>query len=123
MRDRAVVRYSEAFKLHVVRAIETGEYETPHAAAKAFGVKGFCTVGRWIRKYGKNHLLRKVVHVMKADERTEVERLRKRVRELEGVLADAQLDLKLERAYVGLACEAAGIEDVDGFKKKHDMGR
>jgi len=45
--------------------------------------------------------------------------LRKRVRELERALADAHLDLKLEAAYVELACEAAGVQDVTEFKKKH----
>jgi transposase-like protein len=82
-------------------------------------VKGTKTVARWVRQLGKDHLLRKVVRVMKADEQTEVEALRKRVRELERALADAHMDLKLESAYVELACEVAGVEDVAEFKKKH----
>jgi len=48
-----------------------------------------------------------------------VKALRKRVRELERALADAHMDLKLEAAYVELACEAAGVQDVAEFKKKH----
>jgi hypothetical protein len=60
---------------------------------------------------------------MKADEEAEVKMLRKRVRELERALADAHLDLKLEAAYVKLACQAAGVEDVAEFKKKHAGGR
>jgi transposase-like protein len=82
-------------------------------------VKGTKTVALWVRQLGKDHILRKVVRVMKADEQTEVKALRKRVRELERALADAHLDLKLEAAYVELACEAAGVEDVTEFKKKH----
>jgi hypothetical protein len=50
---------------------------------------------------------------------SEMKQLRKRVRELEKGLADAHLDLKLEEAYTRIACKAAGIEDVDAFKKKH----
>jgi hypothetical protein len=42
------------------------------------------------------------------------------VRLLEGALADSNLDLALERAYVRLACERAGIQDVEEFKKKAD---
>jgi len=68
-------------------------------------------------------LLGKLVRVMKADEEAEVKMLRKRVRELERALADAHLDLKLEAAYVKLACQAAGVEDVAEFKKKHAGGR
>jgi transposase-like protein len=116
---KANVRYSEAFKLQVVREIEQGRFESAGTAGRAYGVKGSGTVTHWIRRYGKEHLLRKAVRVMNADEQTEVKALRKRVRELERALADAHLDLKLEAAYMELACEAAGVKDVAEFKKKH----
>jgi transposase len=115
---RAVMRYSEAFKLHVIRDLESGKFESPFAAGRAYGV-GIGTVAYWVRRYGKNHLMRKVVRVMKADEQAEALALRKQVRELKGALADAHLELKLEAAYVKLACKAAGIADVAEFKKKH----
>ena len=119
MGTRANVRYSEAFKLQVVREIEQGRFESVGAAGRAYGVKGAETVALWVRRYGKEYLLKKAVMVMKADEQAEVKALRQRVRELERALADAHLDLKLEAAYVELACEAAGVEDVAEFKKKH----
>jgi transposase-like protein len=121
--QKVVVRYSEAFKLQVVRQLEQGYFENPWEAGQAYGVKGTGTVSRWVRRFGKEHLLGKVVRVMKADEQSEVKALRKRVRELERALADAHLDLKLEEAYLELACEAAGVEDVGEFKKKHAMVR
>ena len=116
---RSSIRYSEAFKLHVVRELEAGRFESAGVAGRAYGVKGNGTVETWVRRLGKDHLLGKVVRVMKADERAEVEGLRKQVRELKGALADAHLDLKLEAAYLKIACRTAGIDDVDGFKKKH----
>jgi transposase len=117
------IRYSEAFKLQVVRDLEQGRFENAGAAGRAYGVNGAETVANWIRRYGKEHLLRKAIRVMKADEQAEVKALRKRVRELERALSDAHIDLKLEEAYVEMACEAAGIEDVVEFKKKHAGGR
>jgi hypothetical protein len=54
-----------------------------------------------------------------AKEASEIKELRKRVRELEKALADACIDSRLEAAYLEIACRAAGIEDVDAFKKKH----
>jgi transposase-like protein len=117
------MRYSEAFKLQVVRELEEGRFENVGSAGRAYGVRGADTVASWVRLYGKDHLLAKVVRVMKADEQTELKALRKRVRELERALADAHLDLKLETAYVKLACKAAGVEDVAGFKKKHGGGQ
>ena len=123
MVGKTVMRYSEAFKMQVVRELEQGRYKSPWEAGRAYGVKGTRTVARWVRQFGKDHLLGKMVHVMKADEQTENKALRKRVRELERALADAHLDLKLEAAYVKLACEAAGVQDVAEFKKKHAGGR
>jgi transposase len=116
---KSVMRYSEAFKLQVVRELESGRFQSPSAVGRAYGVDGKGTVANWVRQYGKEHLLGKVVHVMKADEQTEVKTLRQRVRDLEHALADAHLGLKFEEAYVHLACEAAGIKDVTDFKKKH----
>lgn len=119
MERREVMRYSEAFKMQVVRELEQGKFGSPWEAGRAYGVKGTKTVAYWVRQFGKDHLLGKLVRVMKADEETEVKALRKRVRDLERALADAHMDLKLEAAYVELACEVAGVEDVAEFKKKH----
>ena len=116
---KSVVRYSEAFKLQVVRELEQGRFGSISEARRAYGVRGSATVDAWIRRFGKDHLLGKVVRVMKADERTEVEALRKQVRELKAALADAHIDSRLDAAYLKIACRAAGIEDVDAFKKKH----
>ena len=64
---KANIRYSEAFKLQVVREIEQGRFESGWAAGRAYVVKGAETVTLWIRRYGKEHLLQKAVRVMKAD--------------------------------------------------------
>ena len=119
MEPRTKIRYSEAFKLQVVRDFEQGKFESATAAGQAYGVNGRGTVARWVQRFGKDHLLGKMVWVMKADEETELRALRKRVRELEKALAYAHLDLRMEAAYVELACEAAGVQDVGEFKKKH----
>ena len=73
----------------------------------------------WARKYGKNHLLGRVIRVETPQEVNEARELRKRVRELEKALADAHIDARLDAAYLKIACRAAGIGDVEDFKKKH----
>ena len=120
---QSTVRYSEAFKLEVLRQIEEGRFATRAAAYRAYGIRGQGTIERWALKYGKNHLGGKVVRVQTPKEVSELQRLRKRVKDLEKALADERLDHMLDEAYLEMACEAAGIDDVDAFKKKHAGGR
>lgn len=116
---RVTIRYSESFKLQVLRELEAGKFASPTAAARAYGISGSVMVRYWARKYGKTHLLGKVVRVETPKEVSELQELRKRVRQLEKALVDAEIDRRLEAAYVRIACRAAGIKDVDDFKKKH----
>ena len=116
---RASIRYSESFKLQVLRELEEGKFKNRFGAARAYGLSGATIIQYWARKYGKNHLLGKVVRVETPKELNEAAELRKRVRELEKALASAHIDSKLDAAYLKIACRAAGIEDVVAFKKKH----
>jgi transposase len=113
---REEVRYSEAFKMGVVRELEAGQL-TYQETSRRYGIKGRMTVAKWVRKYG-NGTRGKVIRVQRPDEIDQLKQLKERVRRLETALADANVDLALERAYMRIACRRAGIEDVDGFKKK-----
>jgi len=109
------IRYSEAFKMAVVRELEDQDLPCEHLRRK-YGIKGCFTVQAWVRKYGKGS--RGVrIRVEKPDEINELRRLRARVHQLESALADANIDKALERAFLELACERAGLE-VEEFKKK-----
>lgn len=116
-RDGTVV-YSEAFKMEVVRELEQEDLSYREVAIK-YGIQGSETIQRWVRRYG-NGSRGKVIRVEKPQEKEELKRLRDRVKRLESALADANIDLSLERAYLQEACKRAGIEDVEKFKKKSD---
>ena len=114
---KPTIRYSEAFKLQIVRELDSGHLSLRRAKQK-YGIGGAMTVQRWVRRYGNgNH--GKVVRVEQPQELNEKDQLKRRVRVLEKALADANIDLVLERAYTKIACERAGIKDVEAFKKKH----
>ena len=113
---RQEIRYSEAFKMEVVRELEAGGFAFEEMALK-YGIKGKTTVSNWVRKYG-NGTRGKVIRVESPGEINELKRLKGRVRQLESALADANIDAALERAYTRIACKRAGIADVDEFKKK-----
>ena len=110
------IRYSEAFKMAVVREIE--EQDLPFAQVRRkYGIRGCGTVETWVRQYGNGSRGIRI-RVEKPEEINELKRLNQRVRALEAALADSNLDLALERQYTRLACERAGIQDVAEFKKK-----
>lgn len=109
------IRYSEAFKMALVRELEAQDLPFEHVRRK-YGILGCNTVQKWVRRYG-NGTRGKRIRVEKPEEINELKRLKERVRRLESALADANIDLALERAYTELACERAGV-DLAEFKKK-----
>jgi transposase-like protein len=118
MKTRSYTRYSEAFKHQVVQEIESGKFSSAHAAARAYGIPGMCTVANWLRKYGRKDLIPKKISITTMSERDENQELKKRVSELEKALADAYMQGLLNESYFELACERLNM-DPEAFKKKH----
>ena len=110
-----VIRYSEAFKLEVVRELEQ-EGTAFEQVQRKYGIRGAGTVKYWVRKYG-NGSRGKIIRVETPKEIDQMKQLKERVRRLESALADANIELALEKAYTKLACKRAGITDVEDFKK------
>ena len=100
----------------LVREVEEQDLPFEHVRRK-YGIRGSDTVQKWVHRYG-NGTRGKRIRVERPEEINELKRLKERVRRLESALADANIDLALERQYTRLACRRAGIEDVEGFKKK-----
>ena len=104
-----IIRYSEAFKRKVVEGLEKGELRNQSEARELYGIGGGSTIHRWLRQYGKNHLVAKVVKVESMKERDRIKQLKRKIRELEKAL---------DRAYFEVLCEEMGIEDTASYKKK-----
>jgi transposase len=116
---RTCIRYSESFKLSVLRALESGEVSSPFEAEVRFGIRGNGTVRRWVLKYGKEHLLGKLIRVETVKETNELKELRERVKVLEKALSTKTIDHLMAESYLKLACKVGNISDVEEFKKKH----
>ena len=99
----------------VVRELEEQDLPFEHVRRK-YGIAGPATVQRWVRKYG-NGSRGKVIRVEQPNEINELARVRAELRRVKEALADAHVDLALERAYTQLACERAGVNPEE-FKKK-----
>jgi transposase-like protein len=110
------IRYSHAFKMRTVREVETGQ-NCAYALERKYDIKGHGTVMRWMRQFGSGQY-GKLIRVEKPDEINEAARLRTQLRQAKEALADAHMELALEKAFLAVACEQMD-QTVEGFKKKH----
>ena len=111
--SQTVLRYSLAFQQKVVREIESGELSIGDAR-RLYDIRGNETIQKWIRKFGKNHLLSKVVRIEMKDEKDRVKELEKRIRQLESALADEHIKNAVLESLVEIARDKYGID----LKKK-----
>ena len=102
--------------MQLVKEVETGQWSAC-AVQRRYDIKGAATVMRWVRQYGSGRY-GKVIRVEKADEIPEATRLRNQLRQAKEALADAHMELALEKAFLAVACEEIG-QTTEAFKKKH----
>ena len=114
-----VIRYSHAFKMQAVKEVEDGQ-NCAWAVQRKYGMKGSATVMRWVRQFGSGKY-GKVIRVERPDEINETARLRSQLRQAKEALADAHMELALEKAFLAVACEQMD-QSVESFKKKHVGG-
>lgn len=91
MKYNAQVRYSISFQRKVVKEIEEeglfiGEVK------RRYGIKGSGTVQKWVRKFGKNDLLNKVVRIETMEEKDRIKQLEQEIKKLKLALADSMLE-------------------------------
>jgi transposase len=122
MKNVVELRYSQAFKLQVVDEIEKGVFGCCKAASRHYGIAGATTVRGWVRQWGKNHLLRKVVRVEAVGESDRIAQLQKQLEKLERALGQSAAERLLAEEYLKLACGQLG-QEVEAFKKKSDGQR
>lgn len=82
-----LVRYSSSFKQQVVRELETGA--GIEELRKRYKIGGGATIQGWLRKFGKNHLLNKVVRIETMEERDRLKQLEAENKKLKMALADS----------------------------------
>ena len=88
--QKTIIRYSISFKQKVVKEIEE-EGLTISQAARRYGITGGSTIQKWLLKFGKNHLLSKIVRVEMKGEKDRVKELEAENKNLKIALADATM--------------------------------
>jgi transposase-like protein len=102
-------RYSLSFKQKVITEIENGKL-TREGARKIYGIGGGTVINGWIKKFGKLHLLNKVVRIELKDEVSKLKQLEKEKKELESALAQAHLKLIVYESIIEVAEEELGVD-------------
>lgn len=90
-----LTRYSERFKQQVVAEIEQKGL-TQSEAKRKYGIAGSVTIHQWIKRYGKTHLLSRIVRIEMPEETTPqdiIKQLKNEKQQLESALAQAQLKI------------------------------
>ena len=111
------IRYSSAFKLKVVTEIESGKF-TIGEARRIYDIGGPTTIQRWIKKYGKHHLLNKVVRIQMKDEKDKLKELQNQIKALERALSHSQVDNLCWRSLVEVIDEKYDIDSKKNFGSK-----
>lgn len=113
--QRSVIRYSPAFKRKVVEEIESGKY-TVGEIRRIYDIWGSETIDRWLKKFGRTHLLSRVIRVEMKDEKDKLKELERQKRELESALAQAHLKILSLETMIDIAEDRFDIK----IKKKSD---
>ncbi len=103
------IRYSLSFKQKVISEIESGKL-TSGGARKLYGIGGGQTIQKWMKKFGKLHLLNKIVRVELKDEVSRLKQLEKEKKDLESALAQAHLKLIVLETVIEVAEDELGID-------------
>lgn len=112
--SKKIYRYSDCFKQSVVAEIEKNGLSIEEARRR-YGIGGSETIQKWLVRFGKNHLLSKVVRVETKEERDELHRLREELKALKITYAELAIDFKLSQKVIEKSDEMFGLD----LKKKY----
>lgn len=120
--ERSTKQYSTAFKQKVVSEIECGKL-TMNSARRLYSIGGGTTIQNWIKKFGKLHLLNKVIRIELKDELSKLKQLEKEKRDLESALAQAHLKILTYESLIEVAEEELGIDLKKNLKPEQLISR
>jgi transposase-like protein len=96
-------RYSISFKKHVVEELESGGSFS--FLQKKYDIRGAETIQKWVKLFGKNHLLNKRVRIETMDEKSRLKELEEENKRLKMALADSIVATKMLETLISVANE------------------
>jgi transposase-like protein len=114
--QRTIKRYSTCFKLQVVEEIEKNGLSIEECRLK-YDISGANTIQTWLLKFGKHHLLNKIIRVETREEIDELKRLRAENKALKEAYAELSLHHKCSEKVIEVADELFNLD----LKKKYEQ--
>lgn len=108
MGQKEIIRYSKAFKLKIVRELELGE--SIAELRRKYDIAGSDTIQHWLRRYGRNELLNKIVRVEMKSEKDKLKKLEEEKRALESALSKLAIQNQVYEAIFEVYAEDNGYE-------------
>ena len=105
-----IVRYSYCFNRDVIEEIEKKGLSI-EACRRKYSIGGATTIQKWLKKYGKNHLLNKIVRVETIDEIQEIQALRKELKAIKEAFAEMAIENKVYETYFQVLGEETGASE------------
>lgn len=94
-------RYSISFKKQVVEELEKGSSYS--YLQKKYDIRGAETIQRWVRSFGRDHLLNKSVRIETMDEKRRLKELEDENKRLKLALADSIVANKMLETLINVA--------------------
>jgi transposase-like protein len=118
--SKSNVRYSLSFKRQIVQEVEQGA--SKGSVRKKYGIRGGETINKWLRKFGKHHLINQTIRVETMEEKDRVKALEKEVQRLKMALADAFLAQRSLETVIDEANKLYGTDLKKNFGESASTG-
>ena len=119
---KVIVQYSDCFKRSVIEEIEKNGLSIEDCRQK-YAIGGATTIQKWLKIYGKNHLLNKIVRVETIDEIQEIKALKKEIKALKEAYAEMTIEKKVYETYLQVYGEETGRSEEIKKKLEQELSK
>ena len=119
---KVIVRYSDCFKRSVIEEIEKNGLSIEECRRK-YAIGGATTIQKWLKMYGKNHLLNKIVRVETIDKIQEIKALKKEIKALKEAYAEVTIEKKVYETYLQVYGEETGRSEEIKKKLEQELSK
>ncbi len=101
-------RYSEAFRIQVVREYEAGA--SMNELQKKYGIRGTTTISKWIKRYSTEGVRHQLMVIQSPEEQNRIKELEEQIRRQEELIAQLALDKLMLESTLEVIQRQYGIE-------------